>query len=441
MFGRGSWAILGLAKESLEGFRTGLENQSLMAASSQMAAAVVAGIYRSDTLGVNPFSVPRLDEDQTLGPELQAELAQYAITEHEEGSTYTLPGEILNGQGYGFSVERFQLHPTLPWYGMWAVSNEWKKVSDLASIKEQRSYVALERPYRFLQATDRKTVDQETLQATTVVRKQVPVLLDFNEGRVYIENTNKKLIYAVMVRLNQLGAQIIPVAWSYDHPNWTGEILNRLYEGTQYGDEFVKRAEEAKRFKPNEIEKLDDRELEAIVANYFSMTQLPGELWVGISGSAQIKLHDTTPPIRVKAPTSATSLLHMTSTARIVSGALTFQEAVPTTNKDGVERIYRRELLCVDLNDRINLTDVGAAMLRGFDLSTQRKDIQREIRQTRQVPSITQFWGNWLHELSNAVRTIEAAFREILALDGNQRAGILPMQVAEQEEVAQQLTA
>ena len=441
MFGRGSWAILGLAKESLEGFRTGLENQSLMAASSQMAAAVVAGIYRSDTLGVNPFSVPRLDEDQTLGPELQAELAQYAITEHEEGSTYTLPGEILNVQAYGFSVERFQLHPTLPWYGMWAVSNEWKKVSDLASIKEQRSYVALERPYRFLQATDRKTVDQETLQATTVVRKQVPVLLDFNEGRVYIENTNKKLIYAVMVRLNQLGAQIIPVAWSYDHPNWTGEILNRLYEGTQYGDEFVKRAEEAKRFKPNEIEKLDDRELEAIVANYFSMTQLPGELWVGISGSAQIKLHDTTPPIRVKAPTSATSLLHMTSTARIVSGALTFQEAVPTRNKDGVERIYRRELLCVDLNDRINLTDVGAAMLRGFDLSTQRKDIQREIRQTRQVPSITQFWGNWLHELSNAVRTIEAAFREILALDGNQRAGILPMQVAEQEEVAQQLTA
>ena len=44
-----------------------------------------------------------------------------------------------------FDVSR-QLHDTLPWYGLWAVSNEWKDVSDLASIKEQRSYVVLERP-------------------------------------------------------------------------------------------------------------------------------------------------------------------------------------------------------------------------------------------------------------------------------------------------------
>ena len=84
----------------------------------------------------------------------------------------------------------------MPWYGLWAVSNEWKDVSDLASIKEQRSYVLLERPYRFLQAIDKKSVDQETLGVTAAVRKQVPVLLDFNEGRVYIESSNKKLIYS-----------------------------------------------------------------------------------------------------------------------------------------------------------------------------------------------------------------------------------------------------
>ena len=69
------------------------------------------------------------------------------------------------------------------------------------------------------------------------------------------------------------------------------------------------------------------------------------------------------------------------------------------TGKDGGERTFRKELLCVDVNDRINLTDVGAAMLRGFDIPAFRKDIQREIRQTNQVPSIEQFWGNWLHEI------------------------------------------
>jgi hypothetical protein len=328
----------------------------------------------------------------------------------------------------------------MPWYGLWAVSNEWKKVSDLPSIKEQRSYVVLERPYRFLQSTDKKTVDQETLEAITLVRKQVPVLLDFNEGRMYIECTDKKLIYTIIVRLNLLGVEIVPVAWTYNQPNWIEEILNKLYEDTQYRDDFVKRAEEAKRFKANEIEKLEDRDLEAIVANFFSMTQVPGDLWVGISGPTQIQLQDSTPAIGVKAPTTATTLLHMTNDAKIVSGALTFQERVSITSKDGGERTFRKDLLRIQLNDRINLTEVGAAMLRGFDLPTLKKDIQREIRKTREVPSIKEFWGNWLHELSNAVRTIEGVFREILDVDASQRAGILPMQGQAETETPEPVT-
>jgi len=165
------------------------------------------------------------------------------------------------------------------------------------------------------------------------------------------------------------------------------------------------------------------------------MTQLPSELWAGISGPAQIRLHDASAPIGVKGATSATTLLNMTNDAKVISGAITFQERVSVTSKQGGERTFRKDLLCMDVNDRINLTDVGAAMLRGFDVPSFRKDIQREIRKTKQVPSIEQFWGNWLHELSNAVRTIEAAFRELLDIDGNQEAGILPMRVAAEEEV------
>ena len=49
--------------------------------------------------------------------------------------------------------------------GLWAVSHEWKDVSDLASIKEQRSYALFDRPYRFLQAIDKKTVEQRRRSA------------------------------------------------------------------------------------------------------------------------------------------------------------------------------------------------------------------------------------------------------------------------------------
>jgi hypothetical protein len=439
MFGRGTWAIVGLAKESLEAFRKCLEDRTIMAAASQMAASAITRHFSSDALGINPFSAPRLDEQHPLELDRQEELAKYAASEQAEGSS--LPEEILDCEGYGITLQQFQIHPTMPWYGLWAVSNEWKDVSDLASIKEQRSYALLDRPYRFLQATDRASVDKETLGVTAAVRKQVPVLLDFNEGRVYIENNNKKLIYTITTRLAKLGIEIIPVAWTYSSPNWTAEVVNRLYEATQYQGDFQKRADEATRFKSNELEKLEDRELESIVANYFSMTELPGELWAGISGPAQIRLHDTSPPIGVKAPTSATTLLRMTDDAKVISGSVTFQERISITRKNGGELTFRKDLLSIDVNDRINLTDVGAAMLRGFDIPSLRKDIQREIRKTKQVPSIEQFWGNWLHELSNAVRTIEAAFRELLNIEGNQEAGILPMRVAQKEEVLETVNA
>jgi hypothetical protein len=434
MFGRGTWAIVGLAKESLEAFRASLEDRLTMAAASQMAASAVTRHFSSDAMGINPYGAPRLDELNPLALDHEGELAQFTMLETEARVEQGLSAGILECEGYGVAPESFQLHASLPWYGLWAVSNEWKDVSDLASIKEQRAYVLLDRPYKFLQAIDKSAVEKETLGVTAAVRKQVPVLLDFNEGRIYIESGNKKLIYTVTTQLAKLGVEIIPVAWTYNVPSWTAEVVGRLYDGTQYQADFRKRADEATRFQAKEIEKLEDRELESIVANYFSMTQLPGDLWAGISGPAQIRLHDTSPPIGVKAPTTATTLLQMTNGAKVISGAVTFQERVSFTGKTGGEVTFRKDLLCLDVNDRINLTDVGAAMLRGFDVPALRKDILREIRKTKQVPTIEQFWGSWLHELSNAVRTIEGAFREILDIDGSQEGGVLPMRIPTQEE-------
>lgn len=435
MFGRGNWAIVGLAKESLEAFKNSLEDRGAMLAASQLAASAITRHIKVDAVGLNPFSIPRLDEQHAISLDQEQELARYAASEPDARSHTSLASEILDAEGFGFGEHHFEVHPGLPWYGMWAVSNQWKDVSDLASVKEQHSYAALERPYKFLQATDKKTVDQEIRGVTAAVRKQFPVLLDFNEGRVYVESSSKKMIYAVLELLKQLGADIVAVAWNYNRPNWPAEILNKLREGTLFESDFQKRADEATRFRPKEIEKLEDKEVESIVANYFSMTELPGELWAGISGPAQILLHPTSQPIAVKAPTSATTLLGMTSDAHILSASLTFQERITFHSKKGEARTFRKDLLSIDINDQINLTDVGAAMLRGFDIPSFRKEIQRDIRQTKQVPSIEQFWSTWLHQMGSAVRTIEGSFREILELDGVEKNGILPTHVPTAEEL------
>ncbi len=439
MFGRGTWAIFGLGQESLETFRTNLEDRALMLGESQLAADAHTRHSCVDTIGINPFSGPRLDEEHPVGPDHEPELAAYAKAEPGERPAIVLSPEILDCQGYGATEAHFRLHPSMPWYGLWAVSNEWKDVSDVSSIREQRSYRLMERPYKFLPATDKKTIDQDTAGITAAVRKQIPVLLDFNDGRLYIENSGKQLLYQITVRLRLLGLDIFPVAWTYPgRPHWPSDILNRLYENTPYQREFQKRAEDAARFRPGEIEKLEDRQLESIVANFFSMTELPNGFWAGLSGPAQIRMHHASPPIAVKPPTSATTLLNMTSDAKVLSGALTVQEIVSATSRKGGEYTFRKDLFCIAVNDRMNITEIGAAMLRGFGLSSFRKDILREIRYTKQVPSIDQFWSNWLHEMSNAVRTLEATFRDVLDIDGDQEAGILPMKLPNQNAQAEQ---
>lgn len=434
MFARGNWAIVGLVKESLDAFKINLEDRLRMIAVSQLAASAVTRHLNTDRLGINPFAAPRLDEQHPMTLEQERSLVQYATTEQETRANETLPLEITEHEGYAFGVEQFQLHPTLPWFGLWAVANQWKDISDLASIKEQHSYSVLDRPYKFLQGIDRKTVDKDTRGATAAVRKQFPVLLDFNEGRVYIENSNKKVLYLVKEALRQLGTEIVAVGWNYSRPNWPSEILRRLHESSQYLNDFQKRADETTRFRPKEIEKLEDRELEKIVSNYFSMSQLSNELWVGVSTPALIRLHLTSQPIAVKTPANATTLVGMTNDAQIFSGSVTFQDRITTLSKKGGEITFRKDLLTVDINDQINLTDAGAAMLRGFDIPAFRKDLQREIRKTKEVPSIDQFWSQWLHEMSNAVRTIEGSFREVLELDADEAGGILPMRLPVAEE-------
>ena len=434
MFGRGNWAIVGLAKESLDAFKTTLEDQMRMIAVSQLAASAITRHLNIDRLGINPFSAPRLDEQQPMALDQEQHLVGYATTKQEQRSEETLSPEIIAHEGYAFGPEQFQIHPNMDWFGLWAVANQWKDISDLTSIKEHHSYEALERPYKFLQATDRKNVDKDVRGATAAVRKQFPVLLDFHEGRVYIENTNQKTLYLVKESLRHLGAEIVAVGWTYNLPDWPSEILNRLYERSHYISDFQKRADETTRFRAKEIERLDDRELESIVSNYFSMSQLTNELLVGVSTPAHVRLHTTSQAIAVKAPTSATTLLGMTNDARVVSGSITFQDRITAQSKRGGEITFRKDVVEFLLNDQINLTDAGAAMLRGFDVPAFRKDIQREIRKTKEVPSIEQFWSMWLHEMSNGVRTIEACFRELLDLDGNEAGGILPMRAPVEEE-------
>ena len=426
--------MLALRKNPYDAFKTALDDRLRMVAVSQLAASAITRHTNTDSLGINPFGSPRLDEAQPIQLDHERILVQFATADADQRSDISLPPEIIEHESYAFGTAQFQINETVPWFGLWIVTNQWKDISDLASVKEQQSYAVFDRPFKFLQATDKKTVDKDTRGATAAMRKQFPVLLDFNEGRVYIENSNKKTIYLVKELLRSLGAEIIAVGWKYDRPHWPSAILGQMYETSHYLNDFQKRADETTRFRPKEIEKLEDTEVEKIVSNYFSMSQLATDLWVGITTPALIRLHETSQPISVKAPTSATTLLGVTQDAKVFSGSITFQDRISYVSKKGGEATFRKDLVTLQINDQINLVDAGVAMLRGFDVPAFRKDIQREIKQTKQVPTIDQFWSKWLQEMNNAVRILETSFRELLGLDGTELGGILPMRAPTEDE-------
>ena len=101
MFGRGNWAVYGLGKDSLETFVTSLEDRAVMVAASQLAASAITRYSSVDTVGINPFSGPRLDEEHPLAPEQEPELAGYSTSEPDERAAHTLSAEILDCEGYG----------------------------------------------------------------------------------------------------------------------------------------------------------------------------------------------------------------------------------------------------------------------------------------------------------------------------------------------------
>lgn len=437
MFGRGNWAIYGIDKTQSTDFAAALSDEKIMLSVSQLAASAITRINKRDAVGINPFRRPRLDEGVELDYTSMERLQSFACLDEENKKLASVPNvrsQIDGSEGFAVGEEEFRLTPSVPLYGFWYVINEWKDVSDLASLKEQMSYLNFERPYKFLTTDDKKTLDAAATAQTAMKRKQFPVLIDLQNGRVYIENANKNTLMGVTAVLDELGIKTVPVAWKFGE-NWLKELFAKLYAESRYKDEFQRAAQDAARFAEEEREEIEDAEKRQIINNFFSMTELESGLWAGLTTPAGVKLHKTLAPITSDTAVTATTLLNVTPDAFVSSAIVTIQERnTAISKKTGEERIYRKDLVTFELSDQINQIESGAALLRAFDLPSFKKGIMREIRKTKQVPPLETFWVNWLQSMDEAVRTIETSLREALEIK-DFPTGILPLYGDRNDEV------
>ena len=422
MFSRGNWSIIGIDPASLPAFEANLANPGVMLAWSQLAAQSVVHVAEVDAVGINPFDRPRLDEDDTLSHEQRSLLTHYRMLKAEDQVGFA--AEALNAVAqdatFAYGVSRFRLSAQ-PLFGFWFVFNEVKDIGDAASVKEDVAYQSTLKPYKFLTAGEKLGIDDHAKSRNLAGRKQFPVLIDFTDGKLYAETTSKDMTEILRRLLVSLGIETFDVAWKFGDGDWVGDFLTAIRGECAFKEDIAKWAESSKLVPP---EPLEDRELNGIVKNYFATAELATEGWVGLTTPADISLY---PTVRCTAasPAVATILLATSDRATATSASLDFQERVTkVSKKTGEAKSWRNTIFSIDLNYGINNTEAGTAMLKGFDLPGFKKAILRDIRKSKQVPPIAQFWREWLMAMANATRSFTAALRETLDLDGSEKVGV-----------------
>jgi hypothetical protein len=444
MFGKGNWAIIGIEAGSLEKFQESLKDKGLLFQVSQSAASLVNKFGKKDTYGINPFAEPRHDEEYLPKLDLNTSVVITYLSATEKDRKKLQSSFLSSINEFDVTGDDFKLKEEMPWYGMWVVENLYEDVSDLASKKEHHAYKELSRPFKFLNKQDKKNIEElATQEATTVARKQFPILLDFNGNRIYMQTTSQDMVITVCELLKVLGVSTHGLAWKFTKFDWPQRLLAYLYKNTKFSKEFKERATELARFSKKEIEPNPDKSKEKVLQTYFSMTELESGLWMGLSTRAGVTLTgENTTPLTVQEPAHVTILFNDTvsdfspeTRALLHSANITIQELTTKVNKKGDERQIRNDLFTLDVNSNMNLMDVGAALLRGFDLPGYKREIIRQIKKSKQELSISEYWADWLRQMVSSIFTFESELRTIFGLK-KEEAGLMEVELeTESEEV------
>jgi hypothetical protein len=443
MFASGNWVILGIDAETVPVFEANLSHTPLMLKRSQVVNRVITKHRQFDTYGINPYRSPRLDE------KLNAEaFGQSTALKIEEGllSASAIDGltadhlsqiEGLVGETfrllYASDADAFRVTSTL--YAFWFVLNRWKDIDHVNSRKEQVAYDRVQRPYKFLDKDMKKDVDALVELSASIERKQFPVMIDTQTGRIYAETTTKGDVESLISLLEGLGLRVTGLAWQFGQkPSWPSDFLQQVWVDTKYKEAFAKRVEDIKTFDGGEREKLEDAELEKIVSNFFACTELESGAWASLKAAAAIKLYPNTSAITVQTPTNATILLSSTEQSYVEAATVLFQERI-TYERKGVEVVARKDLYSLDVSDQMNFTDVGAAYLKGFDVPSFTKRVIKDMKKTKQAYELPEYWRMWRDEMNTAILDFIGNVIDVLGLTRDDKAGLVPYVFSENDDV------
>jgi hypothetical protein len=404
VFAKSAWAILGITPDSHDAFLKTVNSLPGMYALSQ---AFSLATMRNDEkhvamVGINPFGNPRKDEQgDPLGKDFEAAV-------------------VLDTDVFGKGEEEFRLTPAYPWYGFWMIFNEAEDVDDIKSKQEQFAYSESSRPFKFLNKDQKKVVVEMAKPLNVGTRKQFPVLLDFQAGRVYIASTNKDEIATVRSTLEDMGVKVHGLAWDFGDADWVEHFLNKVNEKNKFVKEMQTRADEIRR--GLDIEPLEDKVTENIIKNFFALAELDSGQWVGLYPNVAIKLYGGGQPVTVSDPSDAFNLLQVAEEfnwgAKVYQSGVVFQELDSKFNRKGEEKFTRTNLFSFDLNQNWALLDEEVALVRGFDIPNFKKEILKNIRKTKTEQPIAFYYSEWLRQMNLGIYTLADNVNLTLGVNG-----------------------
>jgi hypothetical protein len=438
LFGKGNWSIFGVEPKSLLQFNITLQTPANLFGVSQLKASIITKFQDRATVGINPFATPRKDED-LKDVNIIAELAKALAEDRPEDYISPLSPDVLQ-DFYGGTPSSYRIgqDDQSDYYGFWVVFNDFEDLTDTASKKEQASYLAVSRPYKYLNNDEKKGVDAQIKATTVTARKQFPVLVDFVAGRVFAATTNAEEIGWVQAILKNLGAETFSLRWDFDDINWTSNFLCHVVKETKpsYAEAMRTRADELTRFSKKEVEKLEDKMMERVVSSFFAIAELETGDWAALKTAAKIRLHKPSDPITCAGPSEAFTVLGFSEEAFPAAATVVFQELTSKFKKE-TEYQVRNDKFTIQLDENINNQDAGVALLKGFDLPSFKREMMREIKHTKAELPIAQYWDNWLREMRAAVLNFTDNITETLKVD--KTLGLKRFEFeAQEEEVAVQ---
>lgn len=407
LFARGVWSVFGIRKTSLDAFRASLADKAKLAQVSQLVAIARTKFGGAPSCGINPYAEPRKDEGITSDnlAVLTDQIAKEKFSDIADSW-----GEFCGSDENEFALGDNQ-------YGFWFVINDYEDVSDPKSKAEALAYREASRPFKFLSKDEKKVIEANVTASAVMARKQFPVLVDFNSETVYAASGNAEEVGMVRSTIESLEGDDFSLAWQFETPDWPSKFLGTVNDKNKFVADMTARADELTRFRPDEIEKLDDKMLESIVSNYFAMSELETGLWCGLGTPARIRIFKPSEPVSASNPSTAFSVLYQFSKAEVAAAACVFQNLDSKFDKKGNERQYRIDLFTIDVNDNVNLSDAGAAMLRGFDIPTFKREMKRAAKNRGSGLTIGEYWKEWFSAMKTAVYTFTDNVTETLKID------------------------